>query len=182
LIAGLNAGFKSKDKEELVILRDQAFIGVLIDDLINFGASEPYRMFSSRSEYRLTLRHENSDFRLTPIALERGIIDEHRIKVFESRKNLKSISIEFLENYKLPSNVWYEKGLTFFNKDSKEKISISKLLRSNNTNIESIEHIWSSIFQIDSRIKAHIQNECSYKEYIEDQKKVINWIIRKLRR
>jgi tRNA uridine 5-carboxymethylaminomethyl modification enzyme len=109
LIAGINAGLKAIGKSELIITRDQAFIGVLIDDLINFGAPEPYRMFTSRSEFRLILRHENSDFRLTPIAKEVGILSEKQIEAFEKRQLLKEKTMEFVDNYRLSSKQWIEK-------------------------------------------------------------------------
>ena len=109
LIAGINAGLKSQDKGEMIITRDQAFIGVLIDDLINLGAPEPYRMFTSRAEFRLVLRHENSDFRLTPIAMNLGIIDDKQKEVFNNRLELKEKSKNFVDNHCLRSREWIEK-------------------------------------------------------------------------
>ena len=76
IVAGINAALKAKKKDELIISRSQALSGTLIDDLIVAGASEPYRMFTSRSEYRLWLRAENSDMRLNQIAINLGILDE----------------------------------------------------------------------------------------------------------
>ena len=109
LVAGINAGLKSQEKGEMIITRDQAFIGVLIDDLINLGASEPYRMFTSRAEFRLVLRHENSDFRLTPIALDLGIINEKQKEVFEKRLELKEKTKDLVNNFNLSSRQWIDK-------------------------------------------------------------------------
>jgi tRNA uridine 5-carboxymethylaminomethyl modification enzyme len=85
LMAGCNAALKSLAKEQFTLRRDQAYIGVLIDDLITMGTSEPYRMFTSRAEYRLLLREDNADQRLTPIARELGLVSESRWQVFEKK-------------------------------------------------------------------------------------------------
>lgn len=88
MIAGINAGLSSQEREEFTLDRTQAFIGVLIDDLITMGASEPYRMFTSRSEYRLKLRPENADMRLTEGAIKLGIISNKQKEVFYKKKRM----------------------------------------------------------------------------------------------
>ena len=98
MMAGINAALKVKEKEAFILNRDEAYIGVLIDDLITKGTEEPYRMFTSRAEYRTLLRQDNADFRLTPKGYELGIASEKRLKRMEEKQSKSDNFIEFFKN------------------------------------------------------------------------------------
>lgn len=115
LMAGINASRKTQDLEPIVLSRSEAYIGVLIDDLVTKGTDEPYRMFTSRAEYRILLRQDNADLRLTPIGKKIGLVKDERLKKLEMKK---------LE---------VEKGLNIFNTQSISPDEVNPLLSNNNS-------------------------------------------------
>ena len=98
LMAGINAGLKVQEKEAFTLQRDEAYIGVLIDDLITKGTEEPYRMFTSRAEYRTLLRQDNADFRLTPKGYDLGLASEKRLKRMEEKQSKSDAFVKFFRD------------------------------------------------------------------------------------
>lgn len=101
LMAGINASLKLEGKDALILKRNEAYIGVLIDDLVTKGTKEPYRLLTSRAEYRLLLRHDNADLRLTDYGYEAGMIDEERYNKFKRKKNDINHLLEYLKTKKI---------------------------------------------------------------------------------
>ena len=100
-MAGINASLKLENKKPLILTRNEAYIGVLIDDLVTKGTKEPYRLLTSRAEYRLLLRHDNADLRLTDYGYKAGMIDEDRYSKFKKKKENINHLLEYLNTIKI---------------------------------------------------------------------------------
>lgn len=112
LIAGANAALKVRGESPLILKRDQAYIGVMIDDLVTKGTQEPYRMFTSRAEFRLLLRQDNADIRLTPIAASIGLVNQDRKQAVEEKINAINLGTETVRNLKyngIPLDLWLKR-------------------------------------------------------------------------
>lgn len=168
IVAGLNASLKITTSKEFIIDRSQGYIGVLIDDLVTKGTKEPYRMFTSRSEYRLLLRSDNADQRITPLGINLGCISKERQKIFEEKlfKIKKGFSI--VKNNKISPNQLSKYGINI-NHDGKKR-SIFELLSFSNITFNNLKSIWPEIKQIDSEAKEEIEIEAQYLGYLERQR------------
>ena len=168
LVAGLNAALSIKGKE-YIFKRSDSYIGVMVDDLTLKGVSEPYRMFTSRAEYRLTLRSDNADLRLTPIAKELGLSSSLRLEKFEEKTTLLLNAKNTLKNIKFTPN-FIEKFDIKINKDGKKRTALD-LLSYPEVNFSKIIPIWNEIknLELSKEIIEQIEIEAHYKGYLKKQ-------------
>lgn len=174
LIAGINACLSIEEKEPFILRRDEAYIGVLIDDLVTKGTNEPYRMFTSRAEYRLLLREENADLRLSQYGYEFGLIDDETIKKVENKRKTIEEAIQFMANEWMTSK---KETLELLESIGEEKINdrvlLVDLIGRNSIDIFKFEKLVPSFAHLDNYLKEQIIIEAKYYRYIQKQQKQI---------
>ncbi len=172
LVAGVNAGLMANEEDrEFVLLRNEAYIGVMIDDLINFGVEEPYRMFTSRSEYRILLRMDNAVDRLVPKASEFGLVDNNFYAKFIARtKKIEELKNK-LTNVKISPNKAAEYGI-HLNKDGVKR-NLFEMLSIKGFDYSLAEKIMGEKLQYDKDVLTSVAIEAKYSFYIQKQQREI---------
>ena len=174
LVAGINAAMYCKDREPLIIDRSEGYIGVLIDDLVTKENHEPYRMMTSRSEYRLLLRQDNADLRLRRKGYEVGLISEEEIMALEKKESLIRDEIERLKTTYVGSNSVIQKFLVSMNSSPlKSGSPLSELIARPELDYELIEPIDAERPDLPSDVREQVNINIKYEGYIERQKRQV---------
>ncbi|MDG6774274.1 tRNA uridine-5-carboxymethylaminomethyl(34) synthesis enzyme MnmG [Thiomicrorhabdus sp. ZW0627] len=176
ILAGMNAARRAQEKEQWYPRRDEAYLGVLVDDLITLGTSEPYRMFTSRAEYRLMLREDNADQRLTPIAREFGLIDDVRWMAFESKMEALEKELDRLkQTWIYPAHAEAKKAEELMALPLSKEQSLFDLLKRPNVAYNALAELEVFGDGVESEeVVDQIEIEAKYSGYIERQKQEID--------
>ena len=174
LIAGINASLSIQEKEPFILRRDEAYIGVLIDDLVTKGTKEPYRMFTSRAEFRLLLREDNADLRLSNYGIGLGLLDNNYAKKFKKKeKDLKS-GLEFLKTtYATPTKEFLKELESFNVEKISDKTLWIDIIARNEFKKEQLTSLLPNFKNYENDVIEQLLIEAKYNRYIEKQKSQI---------
>jgi glucose-inhibited division protein A len=168
VIAGINAGLSSLGKSPFTLSRSDAYIGIMIDDLITKGVSEPYRMFTSRSEYRMSSRSDNADLRLTSKGREAGVVGDKRWEAFTNESQEIQWLTEKLQDKKMSFNKWNDAG--FQCRADSTRRSAYDMLRTTGVELSALASVVPEISECSERVKTRVVIEAQYAPYVEGQK------------
>ena len=176
LVAGLNAALATQGREPLIFSRSQSYIGVMIDDLITRGVSEPYRMFTSRAEFRLSLRADNADQRLTPLAMELGCVSSERRQLFEDKLGRLTHARTILEAETFTPKQVSESGIRV-NQDGNRRTGMD-LLAFPDVVFDDLVPLMPSLAKVDEEARQQISRDAMYANYIARQEKDVEAVKR----
>lgn len=168
IVAGMNAARLAGGLSPVIISRSDAYIGVMIDDLITNGVTEPYRMFTSRAEFRLSLRADNADERLTPLGIEIGLVGTARRERFTEFQNRLARARQLAQSLTITPSEAARHGITL-NQDGVRR-SAYDLLSYNDLSIDRLAEVWPELRQFDSKTQERLQTEARYAVYLERQR------------
>ncbi|WP_312524581.1 tRNA uridine-5-carboxymethylaminomethyl(34) synthesis enzyme MnmG [Paracoccus sp. (in: a-proteobacteria)] len=167
LIAGVNAALNAQGRDPLIMSRSQSYIGVMIDDLVTRGVSEPYRMFTSRAEFRLSLRADNADQRLTSLAIELGCASEARREHFEMKQASYKLARSHAENVKFSPNQLAAAGIAV--RQDGVKRSLFSLLGQSDVDSEAVLALDAELSVFDSNTLKQVATDALYHNYVDRQ-------------
>lgn len=184
LMAGINAALKLDGREPFVLARDEAYIGVLIDDLVTKGVDEPYRMFTSRAEYRILLRQDNADFRLTPKAIDLGLASEERKNAFEQKSRFVKLLVDFIKQRSVGKDEITDYLISVGTKPLEQGRKLYDVLLRNGVTIDGLTGVLPDLQRmisengIDAEAIEEAEIQIKYRGYIERER----FIAEKMRR
>jgi len=167
LIAGINAALKTKGEKEFILDRSESYIGVMIDDLITKGVSEPYRMFTSRAEYRLSLRADNADQRLTPLGIKINLVKKNRERIFLDKQKKLTMVYDSLQTQSISPNAAAKYSVKIA-MDGVKRNGI-EVLSQNGVTLNNLRKIWDNIPHFDKNIDEQVQIDAHYSGYLKRQ-------------
>ena len=174
LVAGVNAVLKIRNEAPLILSRSQAYMGVLIDDLVTKGTREPYRMFTSRAEYRLLLREDNADFRLRELGYRLGLVHEDVYRQFRSKKETVEKILNHLFEFKLnPDPEVLEKLKKLGSTPVKNTTSLAQLLRRNEILFQDLSIFDPALTRVEETVAEEVQTRIKYEGYIQRQERQV---------